>query len=251
MTSPEPAEPAEQAEPWLARARVADEVFALCPGYTALLITADGLRPGPSDPASNALLIAAQDRAATALAGRPPQELAQVSQWREAYRAFGAKPQRTRPSVEALLRRLDTGIPRVDRITDAYNAVSVGWLVPVGGEDRAACAGPPSLVRATGAEDFDTTASGDPVLEHPDPGEVVWRDDKGVTCRRWNWRQGRRTQLREDTATALFILDALGPMTTEALYATADDLVAQLTRLGPDIRAARRLITPGTSAADD
>jgi DNA/RNA-binding domain of Phe-tRNA-synthetase-like protein len=79
----------------------------------------------------------------------------------------------------------------------------------------------------------------------------VWCDDDGVTCRRWNWRQGRRTQLREDTTTALFILDALGPMTTEALYATADDLVARLTRLGPDIRAARRLITAGTPAADD
>ena len=242
MTSPEPAEPAEQAEPWLARARVADEVFALCPGYAALLITADGLRPGPSDPASDALLIAAQDRAASALAGRPPQELAQVSQWREAYRAFGAKPQRTRPSVEALLRRLDTGIPRVDRITDAYNAVSVGWLVPVGGEDRAAYAGPLSLVRATGAEDFDTTASGDPVLEHPDPGEVVWRDDKGVTCRRWNWRQCTRTRITGTTTSAVFVLDGLPAMGPGGLGAAADELCEALAILSPQARFARRLI---------
>jgi hypothetical protein len=40
----------------------------------------------------------------------------------------------------------------------------------------------------------------------------VWCDDAGVTCRRWNWRQARRTQLREDTSTALFILDALSSM---------------------------------------
>jgi Uncharacterized conserved protein len=45
-----------------------------------------------------------------------------------------------------------------------------------------------------------------------------------VTCRRWNWRQARRTQLREDTSTALFILDALDPVTGEALHAAADDL---------------------------
>jgi DNA/RNA-binding domain of Phe-tRNA-synthetase-like protein len=32
--------------------------------------------------------------------------------WREAYRAFGAKPQRTRNSLEALLRRVETGLPR-------------------------------------------------------------------------------------------------------------------------------------------
>ena len=61
---------------------------------------------------------------------------------------------------------------------------------------------------------------------------MVWCDDAGVTCRRWNWRQARRTQLREDTTTALFILDALDPMTDEALHAAADDLITHLTRLG-------------------
>ena len=40
-------------------------------------------------------------------------------------------------------------------------------------------------------------------------------DDGGVTCRRWNWRQGTRTQLTADTTAALFILDALGPMADE------------------------------------
>ena len=63
-----------------------------------------------------------------------------------------------------------------------------------------------------------------------------------MTCRRWNWRQARRTQLREDTTTALFILDALDPMTDDALSTAADDLVAHLTRLGPDIQAVRRLL---------
>jgi DNA/RNA-binding domain of Phe-tRNA-synthetase-like protein len=74
------------------------------------------------------------------------------------------------------------------------------------------------------------------VIEHPDPGEVVWCDDAGVTCRRWNWRQARRTQLREDTTAALFILDALDPVTGEALHTAADDLTARLTGLGPDAR---------------
>ena len=56
--------------------------------------------------------------------------------------------------------------------------------------------------------------------------------------------------MREDTTTALFILDALGPVTGEALSAAADDLVAQLTRLGSGVQTARRLITagPGTVA---
>ena len=56
-----------------------------------------------------------------------------MAAWREAYRSFGAKPQRTRNSVEALLRRAETGLPRVNRLTDIYNAVSVLHQIPVGG----------------------------------------------------------------------------------------------------------------------
>lgn len=93
----------------------------------------------------------------------------------------------------------------------------------------------------------DTVAAGEAVIEHPDAGEVVWCDEAGVTCRRWNWRQGRRTRLREDTTTALFILDALAPMTDEALHAAAEDLATCLGRLGPDVRTARRLLDAGTT----
>jgi DNA/RNA-binding domain of Phe-tRNA-synthetase-like protein len=166
-----------------------------------------------------------------------------VATWREAYRAFGAKPQRTRNSLEALLRRAASGLPRVNRLTDVYNAVSVLHQIPLGGEDLNRYTGAPRLLRATGTERFDTVADGTEVIEPPDSGEVVWCDDAGVTCRRWNWRQARRTRLRDDTTAALFVLDALDPMTDEALHATADDLVAHLGRLGPDVRAVRRLIT--------
>ena len=156
-----------------------------------------------------------------------------MAAWRDAYRAFGAKPQRTRNSLEALLRRAETGLPRVNRLTDAYNAVSVTHQIPLGGEDLARYSGPPRLLRATGDEPFDTVADGVGVFEQPDPGEVVWCDDAGVTCRRWNWRQARRTQLREDTTTALFILDAIDPTTDDALHAAATDLLTHLTGLAP------------------
>jgi DNA/RNA-binding domain of Phe-tRNA-synthetase-like protein len=217
-------------------------VFALRPDYRAMLLAVDGIVAGPGDQASDALLQAAEAAAAEALRGRPVEQLPHVAAWREAYRAFGAKPQRTRNSLEALLRRTASGLPRVNRLTDLYNAVSVLHQLPLGGEDLTRYSGAPRLVRATGEEPFDTVAGGIAVTEHPDPGEVVWCDGAGVTCRRWNWRQARRTQLRDDTSAALFILDALGPMTDEALHAAADDLAAHLDRLGPGVRVARRLI---------
>ena len=80
------------------------------------------------------------------------------------------------------------------------------------------------------------------MLEHPEPGEVVWCDDAGVTCRRWNWRQGRRTRLTEATTAALFVLDALAPLPDHALAAAGDELVDHLVRLGPDVQVARRVL---------
>ena len=229
---------------WLAAAQVAGEVRALRPDYAALLITADGLQPGPSDEASEAILAAAERRAAQHLAGSRPEDLPHVAQWREAFRSFGAKPQRTRPSVEALLRRVETGLPRIDRITDVYNAVSVAFVLPVGGEDLAHYAGPTRLVRADGDEDFDTFANGQQVVDHPEPGEVVWRDDRGVTCRRWNWRQCARTRITATTTTAVFILDGLAALGTGGLRAAEAELTGSLARLSPQARFASRLLGP-------
>lgn len=229
----------------LSGAAVDRDVLALRPDYRALLVVVEGIVPAPGDSSSEELLRAAEDQARQALAERPVEELPHVAAWRAAYRAFGAKPQRTRNSLEALTRRAPAGLPRVNRLTDVYNAVSVLHQVPIGGEDLARYGGPPRLVRATGDERFDTVAAGAELLEHPDPGEVVWRDDLGVTCRRWNWRQARRTQLREDTTTALFILDALDPMSDEALVGAADDLISHLTTAGTVLHVHGRLLGSG------
>lgn len=215
-------------EQFLAGARVDDAVFALRPDYRALLIAADGIRPGPSDQTSEALLALAEAAAREALAETAVDQLPHIAAWREAYRAFGAKPQRTRNSAEALIRRAESGLPRINRLTDTYNAISVRYQLPVGGEDLSRYASSPYLVRATGEEPFETISAGERIVEHPDAGEVVWADDAGVTCRRWNWRQSPRTALTDETTSVLFILDALDPMTDDALQSAADDLVAAL-----------------------
>ena len=228
---------------WLAAAMVDAPVFDLRPDYRAVLLTADGLRGGPSDATSERILTAAESAARRLLAGQPPEQLPHLAAWREAYRAFGAKPQRTRSSVEALLRRLDpAGLPRIDRITDVYNAVSIAHLLPIGGEDRAAYIGAPCLVRADGSEPFDTTAGGEPVVEQAEVGEVVWRDDAGITCRRWNWRQCARTRITTGTSSAVFILDALDPLPDDAVSAAADALTDALLAVSPDATVHRRLV---------
>lgn len=221
-------------------------VFELRPDYRALLLVVDGLAPavtGEGNDTVDELITRAETHARDLLAGSPVHELAHIASWREAYRGFGAKPQRTRNSLEALTRRAENGLPRVNALTDIYNAISVLHQIPLGGEDYELYDGPARLVRATGAEPFDTTANGETVIEHPEPGEVVWCDEAGVTCRRWNWRQGRRTGLTNTTRTALFILDALAPVTDAELHAAGDALVEALASLGEDVRVTRQLVS--------
>jgi DNA/RNA-binding domain of Phe-tRNA-synthetase-like protein len=227
----------------LAAAAVDPAVHELRPDYVALLVAAGGLPGGASDEASDGWLCEAEAAAAERLAGSPPEARPRVALWRDAYRAFGAKPQRTRSSLEALLRRVPDGLPRINQLTDLYNAVSVLHEVPVGGEDLDRYAGAARLVRAAGTEPFETTADGLPVVEHAEPGEVVWADDAGVTCRRWNWRQCTRTQLSPATTRALFIIDALGPDALATATDAGDDLEARLRALDPAVKTSRRLLT--------
>ncbi len=204
------------------------EVRALRPDFAVLLMTAEGLVNGASDGRFN------DERRTTGTA--------HVEAWREAYRAFGVNPKRARPSVDALLRRPE--LPAINQVVDAYNAVSVGYELPIGGEDLDAYDGHARLVRATGDEPFPTVKDGEPVVEHPERGEVVWRDDAGVTCRRWNWRQCRRTLITEQTKNALFILERLEPYPLDRLTEAGERLAAMLRAIEPGVTIRTRLIQP-------
>jgi DNA/RNA-binding domain of Phe-tRNA-synthetase-like protein len=139
--------------------------------------------------------------------------------WRDAFRAFGAK--RYSCSAEALIAR-GADLPRINPLVDRYNAVSMRWAVPVGGEDLDRVAPPVRLVFAAGDEAFNSPD------EHPRRGEVVWADGLGVTCRRWNWRQCVRTRLTEATTRAYFLFDALPPFSDSDLALAMADLSALL-----------------------
>ncbi|MFI0258350.1 B3/4 domain-containing protein [Streptomyces sp. NPDC017056] len=217
---------------------VSDEVRALAPGFGYVAVEAYGLANGPSDEAGSALLDAAARRLAERLDGRAPQDDPHIAAWRAAYTAFGSKPSRTRNSAEALAKRAlaDGGLPRINRLVDLYNAISVAHLIPVGGEDLDHIRGGMRLVRATGAEPFATAAGGEQVVEHPEPGEVVWCDDEGVTCRRWNWRQGVRTRLTDSSVNALFLLERMAPMSVAELTAAAAELAEALEKTCPGAR---------------
>lgn len=151
-----------------------------------------------------------------------------IAPWREAYRAFGVKPAKFRSSVENLLRSAIAGNVRsINPLVDFYNTISLGHLLPCGGEDLAAIAGDLRLTRAAGGEDFVPLGSGEP--QPPQPGEVIYRDDRGAICRCWNWREAERTKLTEATTDAFLCIEALPPTETTTLRAACDALATLVT----------------------
>jgi DNA/RNA-binding domain of Phe-tRNA-synthetase-like protein len=207
------------------------EISTLAPDFRAvsLFVDAHGAATKPLDPA------VLTDACRVVQEGGPTWAEVHLSSWSDVYSGFGAKPNRTPCSAQALRKRVlkDGGLPAINPVVDLYNAVSLRFAVPVGGENIDAYVGPPRLTVADGTEQFDTIANGTPAIEYPAPGEVVWRDDIGVTCRRWNWRQGTRTRLDSFTGRMWFVLESLDTMPIDALNEAATALQAGLRTLIP------------------
>lgn len=218
---------------------VGPEIWDLRPDYDAICVVAEGILNVARHPVVDQYV-----EAVVASPAPPPWSEGHLEAWRAAYRAFGAKPQRTPCSAETLMMRAlkEHRLPTINAVVDLYNAISLRHAIPVGGENIAAYFGSPRLVRATGVETFDTTKDGLPFVEAVPPGEVVWMDERGVTCRRWNWRQGLRTRIDLQTTRAWFVLERLDPMPLDAALRAAAALMEMLRLLSPGAGLAAHLI---------
>lgn len=232
------------------RLTVDPKIFEAFPDYRVLILYAYGLENGPSDERSIGLLRSAETGARAAFGEAKPASHPHIAAWRETFSRFGAKPSKYPCSVEALLGRILKGqdLPAINAIVDLYNAVSIRHVLPVGGEDLDRLTSDSKLRFATGDEPFSLISGGEEVIEHPEPGEVVWADSSGVTCRRWNWRQSRRTQLTEATVNAYFVLDSVAPFTLDALEVAGDELERLLTEQSPRARIERALLCHGEAS---
>lgn len=132
-----------------------------------------------------------------------------IAPWRETYRKFGSKPRDFRCSAEALARMVLRGseIKKISPLVDLYNLVSIKYILPVGAEDLDKMQGDLELTLAKGSEDY--IPLGEEENDPPKIGEVIYRDDFGVICRRWNWREGDRTKITKDTKNAVVVTESI------------------------------------------
>jgi len=196
------------------------------PDTLIALVTATGLRGHEPWPGTTAALADLERQLADGT-WRPADDTdPRIADWHAAYRSFGTNPRRTRPSVDALGRRLAKKgtLPRINPAVDSYNAVSVQHALPAGAFDLDRVAGDIDIRYADGTEPF--TPLGEPeTVEHPKPGEVVYADPAGVLTRHWNHRDAHRTRVTEDSARVAFVLETLhGERDGHLLKTAAEDL---------------------------
>lgn len=205
-----------------------DSFWKLFPGASFGIVIARNMLPAEDVPEDDRkelsdLLRRANARAERFLTSSTISEIEPVKVWREAYRRFKTK-RGARCSIENLLKRIlkDHPVGPISPAVDIYNAISLEYALPLGGEDLDAARGDMRLCVTDGGDAFlplgeDET---DPIL----PGELAYLDDEGAVCRCWNWRDGQRTALRDDSRNAFLIVECVDPERRDDCTAATDDL---------------------------
>lgn len=205
---------------------IAPQVFEQFPGYVRGVVIAHGVKNGESPPELVSLLREAEAALGGMVNADTLAEHPRISSWREAYRAFGAKPAKFRPSMEAMARRVlkNQAIPSINALVDIGNTVSLRHLVPAGGHALTPIAGDIELRPATGEEQF--VAFGETSVENPLPGEIIFVEGNTVLTRRWTWRQAEHSIMSPDSADIEFNVDGLPPVPVSEVEEVCAEIMA-------------------------
>jgi DNA/RNA-binding domain of Phe-tRNA-synthetase-like protein len=204
---------------------ISQEVFDQYPGYCRGVVLAFKVQNGASTERLVQMLREAEAAVRQQTTIEAVAEHPWIKPWREAYKAFGAKPSEYRSSVEAMARRAlrNDPIPSINALVDIGNIISLQHLVPVGGHSIDDLSQDISLRFATGEENFIPFGSSE--SEHPLPGEVIFTEGNTVLTRRWTWRQANHTLTLPETRSIEFNIDRLPPVELEEVHTIAMQVI--------------------------
>ena len=219
--------------------RVTDAIFSIYPETIVGVVVALGIN-NRHDPSQTTHLLRLQEaRVADEFRATDVAQHPCIASWREAYKKFGAKPQKYYSSVESLVRRVVSGqeVPSINNLVNIYNAVSLKYIVPAGGEDLDKIQGDVELTIA-GETEAAIRLLGERDERPPKRGEVFYKDDLGAICRRWNWREADRTKLTESTRNAMLVVEGLSAKEKERVEGAVRELVELIkTYSGGEVRS--------------
>jgi DNA/RNA-binding domain of Phe-tRNA-synthetase-like protein len=149
-----------------------------------------------------------------AIASTFPYENAQshpwVRVWRERFKALGISPKEFPSSIEALLRRaLKRGQPPfINPLVDLYNAISLAYVVPVGGFDIEELVDEHLELRLTREQDSYLALDAQEPVSVP-PGEVAYTNRSTVLTRHFVWRQAKIGLIQPTTMHVILVSEIL------------------------------------------
>jgi DNA/RNA-binding domain of Phe-tRNA-synthetase-like protein len=199
-------------------------------GFSVAADLADIVRPGvlwwdgatvvDHAPALDPLLAEAESR----VRRLPPEQTAAV---RSMYKRVGLDPTKTRPSNEALLRRIRKGgtLPRINAMVDVINWCSVEFQLPYGLYDRARMRGPAVLRLGRAGEAYAGIRKDEVHVE----GRITLADDEGPFGNPTS--DSARTMVTTATGDALVVVYAPREVPSSRLAQVLDETAARLARV--------------------
>ncbi len=232
----------------MAEIRIQEDIFGEYPTFRRGIVVAKNIdNRGPSE------ILEAKLEEAIAKACKQPIDIKSDPRtvvWNEAHRQFKSNPNKFPPAHCALLKRVQkpgTHIPFINKIVAIMNYNSIKDTTPVGGDDLSHAGECLELRYATGSEEFIPLGRPE-VVEHPNPGEIIYvvSESDEVMCRRWNWRNGHKTRITDDTRAIVMNIDVLGEQSEDRAIETRDR-VAEMLREFCRAEIEKTLLSPSCS----
>jgi len=187
-----------------------------------LAVEADSIQAGPAPASLRAAIRSACGERARLYGGSAPAEIAGVSAARTLYRSFGIDPTHTRPSSEALLRRVihEKPFPEISAPVDLCNLCALLWLLPIGLYDRETLQGDIALRRGEPGEGYEGIRK----VRVDVGGRPVLSDRSGAFGNPTS--DSLRTAVTAGTRSLLMVVFAPADMAREALAARGEEASA-------------------------
>jgi DNA/RNA-binding domain of Phe-tRNA-synthetase-like protein len=147
----------------------------------------------------------------------------------ELFQSFGVNPRRVKPSHVALAERVVKGgsLPDISPAVNLYNAFSVRYLVPFGGENLDKVDEFFEMTIARGDEAWTGIGETEPIS--PIRGDVIWQDASEVSTISLNHRQCEKTKLTQDTVNSYFICEGLSGVNKDHIATVTKEFLERFT----------------------
>ena len=92
------------------------------------------------------------------------------------------------------------------------------------------------MLTIAGENEAPVTLLGEKEARPPYSKEVIYKDEIGTICRRWNWKEADRTKMTEDTKDTFMVIEGIPPVDKELIQKAVTDLAEHIKKYcGGDI----------------